>query len=491
MIDVSPIATEGVYTIIIDKIKPFSITISRHLFSEVISANLRFLRVMRSGDTNCLDHTAGHFKDSACVMYYRNGNQNTDPWGPGEQKKRINLLGGWYEGMPYLKITTSIAYTTYYLLRAYEMNPALFTKKYSRTDLVDILDEARVGLEYLCKVMPDEKNFIIQVGDFDDDAGYSTLPDMDDRNGKRPAYSCLSAPQMANGAAALALGSKVFAGIGKNRESVRYLTMAKKLFIGASAPATLSTWLEGEYDFYADETPNDNLELAATELFLASGENRYGEAAGRYALQAQSAGWISWDSQHVQAHLRLVSLYPQVNKYITADLDDFYATANEAGNIWNLPMEYEMQGLYGAMEAAGAASVYQKHTGDKKYELMIFSVVDYVFGRNNWDKCFVALPSVRNPAVNFKSSVYCLQKRLFPLGGIPFGPCDVKNHEDGEKWCCIDLSAEPTSRFNTGKVVFYDRSEDQACMDSAIYGIADGIFLFTCMETMVAGNGRK
>jgi hypothetical protein len=66
---------------------------------------------------------------------------------------------------------------------------------------------------------------------------------------------------------------------------------------------------------------------------------------------------------------------------------------------------------------------------------------------------------------------------LFPEGGIVGGPLDTKTQKE-DVWCCFDRTAEPTYRFNTDKVSFYDNSDDEACTNAVLTGIADGIYLF-------------
>jgi endoglucanase len=482
-VDFSNISKEGTYSCIIDKMAPFSIAIKKAYFQELIESNLRFLRVMRAGK-DCLDHEPGHLKDSLCVIYHRKGLKNTDAWSPDAVKKHANMLDGWYGGAIYTKSTSYIAHTTYYLLRAYELNPQLFIKKYSKTDLIDILDEARVGLEYLCKTMPNEKEFIIQVGDFDDDNGFVTLPNKDDRDGKRPAYSILTAPQMGMSAGALALGSNIFSSLGLTGQAQRYQKMAEKIYATAEKLTTPPAWLEKDYELFKDDSKYDNLEIAARELYALTHKKEYFDAANKWAGRAKNGGGISWDVQNLQAHLRIADKDSSVNNFIREDLGGLLSHATAPGNYWNLPADYAQQALYSWMEAASAACLYQLKNKNEKYEPLISSVINYLFGCNNWGVCFIALQSENKSVRAFRTPIYNLQKRLFPEGGIPFGPTDAKSHAEGEKWCCTDFTVEPTYRFNTVNAEFYDTSDDPSCMDSAIYGIADGIFLFTCCATM-------
>jgi hypothetical protein len=180
----------------------------------------------------------------------------------------------------------------------------------------------------------------------------------------------------------------------------------------------------------------------------------------------------------MSAHQRIMEHYPQVKKFLTEDLNGFLSNAKSSGNIWNLPIEYTMAGLSAYIEGAIGAFLYQQATAEKKYEPMAQHILDYVLGCNNWGVCFVSLPPVKQSVKHYYSQIYRLQSTLFPEGAIPNGPSDAQTHEAEGKWCCFDLTAEPTYPFNTDKVKFYDNSDDYTSMDSPLYGIADGVFLF-------------
>ena len=101
------------------------------------------MRAARCGSPDCVDHKVCHSGDTACVIYRRNGIQN-NKWLVDPNKKKISGFGGWHDAGDYLKFSLTVGYTAYFLLKAYEVNPDIFTKKQSKTDLVDVLD-ARIN----------------------------------------------------------------------------------------------------------------------------------------------------------------------------------------------------------------------------------------------------------------------------------------------------------------------------------------------------------
>ncbi len=491
-IDVSALTTEGTFTFKMEGIKAFKITVSRNPYASVAQSNLRWLRAARAGSKDVLDRKPAHFGDSSCYVYRRKGDNNTDDWAEDAKGKKVNMLGGWYDGYVYTKYTLTAALTTYSLLRAYEVNPALFTKKYSKTGLNDLLDEAKWGCDYLCKTMPDDNEFIIEVGDFADNERGTLLPHEDPLDGKRPAYSIFSPNQMGNTAAALALGSAVFAKEGKKKDAEKYKAMAVKIFNKAvSKAAKAPAWLEKEWALYEDDKQYDNLLLAAAELFRLTNDRKYLTHAKKFAGLAKNSWWAAYSSAHLYAHQRLMDKVPDSKKYLLDDLNSFNSKASGSGNIWSSPQDYSLYHIYATIEVAAASLLYQMAATDKKYEKDALYMLDYVFGTNNWGLSFVSMPSIKKCVKNYYSQIYMLQTGLFPEGGIAVGPLDVKTHDDEASWCYFDPKKQKTYKFNTGKIKFFDHSDDYMCMRANTYGVADCIFLLSLATRIYGDAGVK
>jgi len=218
-------------------------------------------------------------------------------------------MGGWYDAGDYIKFTLTCAYTTYNLLRAYEINPAIFQKKlYSQSNKVDVLDEARHGLEFLMKTMPTGRNeFIIQVGGADDHNEGNRLPENDALDGQREVYAAFSRTQMGYTAAALALGARIFNLIGETTDATRYQNQAIAIFTKAESSFVADAWWEGGGEvFYADATYQDNMSLAAYELYRITGTASYLTKAQNYANAAGAANWASWGGCQYDCSLAIV-----------------------------------------------------------------------------------------------------------------------------------------------------------------------------------------
>lgn len=478
-IDISNLSMEGVYYIETNGAEKAKIIIKKNPYTWLVEKPLRWFRVARSGSADCLDHKPGHFGDTSCVVYHRKGTMNSD-WSIKTDKK-VNGFGGWYDAGDYLKFSLTIAYSDYFLLRAYEMAPEIFTKKYSTTEYVDVLDEAKWGLDFLMKCMPDTNEFIIEVGDNEDHNQGCRLPADDTLDGKRPVLSALSPTQMGYAAAALALGSATFGKLGKTALAKQYLDMAELIFRRATskdavAPAWLAIPEEGE-SFYDDDSKNDNLELGAAELYRATKDPKYLEAGKKYADLARTAGWRAWESVNIPAHLRMLEYYPIVKNDIRLDMEDFRSYSQRPGNLWGVPLKYVWAGLYCYIGVGSGALEYKLASHDARYERMGANMVDYLMGVNNWGVFFIGAKEIPHTIRHPYSQIYSLQSRLFPEGAISEGPGDIKEFEKEFPMFGFDQTVEPTYKFNTSKGVFFDNKKDYMCMETCINGVADGIYL--------------
>ncbi len=482
-LDFSKIETEGDYTLAIEGTEPVTIKIKKNAHVFLINQMVRFMKVQRSGTDDCLDHKKSHMGDASCQVYIRS-NMDNKSWKKANNAEPVDMLGGWYDAGDYIKFTLTTAYASYFMLRSYETYPEIFdgVKNYSQSSLNDMLDEAKYGLDYLMKTMPNDTTFIIQVANHEDHRQGLRLPDQDLLNGQRHAYSCLSPTQMGYTAAALALGSKIFKEQGLKKEADQYKAMAIKIFKAAEKSKELPAWFEFEWEkFYFDETADDNMQLAATELYYLTGENEYLNKAKMYADKAKQGYWASWGSCHMQAHSRLLPKFYNSRTHLESDLTMFKGKTYTNGNIWGMPHDYTWATMYSFFGVANGAIQHTMLTKSKTYLQCALDVLDYTLGQNNWGMAMVASPDIPGSADNVYSQFYKLQPKLFPTGAIAEGPGDRKTHDELKQYFHNDEETDPMSEFNTPLFVFYNNEHDFQCMETTISGMADGIFLFTNM----------
>lgn len=485
-VNFSKLKTEGTYTFKLATGESAPIIIKKQPYAFIPGEILRYFRVMRSGTTTALDHKASHSGDISCSIYKKTDRSNTS-WKEAPGNKKVDMLGGWYDAGDYIKFTLTTAYSTYMMLLAYDMNPALFKeqKNYSKSDLNDLLDEAQWGLKYLMKTMPDADEFIIQVGGPDDHKQGERMPNHDALDGKRQAYSAFSPTQMGYTAAALALGAKIFKNEGLEKQSKSYEEMAIKIFDKAtnfSSPA----WVEEGWEkFYFDQSIHDNMELAAFELYSLTDDKRFLQKGRTYADKAEAAYWYSWGSANMIAHNRIIKKHPLALDYLMTDLDGFQGISKEENNLWHMPHKYTWSTLYSYLGVANSAMLYQLNKKGKAYSEIPLNVLDYTLGMNNWGIAMVASKKIPNSIQNVYSQIYWLKPKLFPTGAVAEGPGDRATHDRLKKYFQLPETT-PFDEFNTKMTVFYDYSHDFQTMETTICGLSDGLLFFTLMSKLYA-----
>jgi len=481
VIDFSTLREIGEYELSTEGAESAVFPIKINPYGDIIKAPLHWMRVSRCGSEDAIDHDVCHLGDTLSQVHHRVGIDNGS-WHDDGNGKVYDGSGGWHDAADYLKFSLTIGYANYYILRAYDMNPEIFQdmKEYSTTKYNDLLDEAKWGLDWLMKTMPDDDEFIIMVANSEDhNVGYR-LPEHDELDGQRPMLSALSPVQMGYASASLALGAQIFANEGDTELAQQYGDMAERIYARAiSSDAEASAWLNDQVNaFYGDETVNDNLALAAGELYKWSNKPEYKADAIKYSDLARGAGWKAWESVNLAAHMNIMdTIYPIAKNYVYLDLDAFLANSRGHGNIWGIPMKYVWGGLYSYIGVGASAIEYQVRTNDRKYESLAENMIDYLLGYNNWGICFVAVENVPNAITDPYSQVYNLQADKFPYGAISEGPGDRQSWEKFDSYFGFDPRAERTHKFNTRAGVFYDKRKDFMCMETTIAGVADGLYM--------------
>jgi hypothetical protein len=491
-IDFTAVQAIGNYTLEADNIGTYAIKISCRPYSFILPQILRTIRVRRSGSADALDHAISHLGDASCRTYDRVGTDNSN-WVASSDGKRVNMAGGFYDAGDYIKFTLTNAYLTYYMLRSYETAPELFdgVKLYSTTSLDDLLDECKWGLDFLMKTMPDANEFIIQTGGAADHNQWpQRLPENDQLDGQRECYSSFSRTQMGLTAAALALGAKIFGDKGMTAIATNYRNMAIQIYTAAKSSTTANAWWQGGFEvFYADNTFNDNMELAAIELYRLTNTASYLTDAQNYGNAAGSAGWSSWGNLNLTAHCRLLPYYAGIQGSITADLNTFLGIANGTNNRWRLPHNSVWGSLYSQFSVAHGALQYKMASGSTAYDQFGYDVADYTWGRNPWGLGFIATQTIPGTITTSYAPIYKLQPSKFPHGEIAEGPAPASAHSSNSPY--FYPAHNPGlwhSQFNTSQFTFFEQPGDYVCMETTICGLADGLFLFTLASKNFCNN---
>jgi len=458
IIDFSSIQSIGNYSLKLTGAKPEQIRILADPYSVFASQALMHLRAMRSR----------HIGDSIAIVQIVKGDWRDGNWEKATPHRTLDMRGGHYDAGDYIKFTLNEAYLAWHLLTAYQENPLIFSKVHSESELPDILDAAKYSLDYLSKTFPDYNTFVIQVGDTNDHKQGWRLPEMDALEGKRPALCALSRVHMGSTAAALALGAHVFKNL-DSKAARLYEEKAIAIYARAQKNDTQLSAFQSDQvnEYYYDRTDNDNMALAAAELFRLTGQQSYLDDGKRFAPEATyEVSWTSWNSfaNHLLAQLG----DEEAKKRLKSE-----ALSYERDNLWNVTGNYTWGSLYRWIGAANAhLRTHRDLNGDEEFTAHFLGVLDYVFGRNNWGLTMIVTPDIPYSIRNIYNGIYRLTS-VFPTGALSEGPGDRNIHNQLRRYIIPLPENNPFEKFNTNAGVFYDNADDFMIQETTIGGQGD------------------
>lgn len=476
--DFTSLSEPGDYDFVTAGAPPAKFRIAAAPYARLLPLPLRHLREMRSGSHDTRLRRFSHPGDARALMFIPDGDPANGKWKPVEPARTVDALGGWYDAGDQIKFTLNQAATAYHLMLAYRLQPALFGPGPGKSGLPDVLDEARHGLEFLMRVHPDRDTFIIQVGNALDHEQGSRLPEDDKLDGQRPALCALSRVHMGAAAAALALGARTWGELGRVDDMARYAVMARKIYARARAADTIPTAFERDdvNDFYRDPAPEDQLAVAAMELFALTEDDTYLAQARAYAPPAaKEVGWGDWNWL---ANAALAPHDGAAKQRLRDEVAGYLRHARERGAPWGLPSRYVWGSLARWVGIANAARASGRELGTApERDALFWGIADYTFGRNNWGVSFLFSEELPNTLRHLYSPTYKLLK-VFPTGALSEGPGGKKLHDSLSKWFKIPAD-DPFHRFNTAAGVFFDNDTDFMCQEATITAQADLVLLLT------------
>ena len=476
-IDFTEINEPGQYHFIKESSEVIEFHIRENPIAFLIPQILDAMRMRRSGSHLANHHGYSHPGDEACPLVRRKKEDNQD-WIPDPKHAPIDMLGGWYDAGDFLKFTLTTSYAIYHLARAYELNPQAF----DQLDPIEpgnnrLLEELKHGVDFLLKTFPNSKTFIIQVGDDADHMEDSRLPEEDKLDGKRPAHAALSPTQMGSTAAAIAISSQLFKNAGQKDYAELCLETSEKIFKAAENSKEKIAWWQAKEGFevyYADRTAEDNLGIAAYELYRITGDSYYLGRAGHYTTLTKPVMRTSWSSYH----LALFQSMGDQEKY-KKSLQHFAEFANQPENLWNTTELATWGSLFSFFAAANSIMI----ADDEEHRDLVWSVYDFTFGINPWNICFVANQSIPHSISSSYALVYKLNPQLFPAGEIAEGPARkatidrLKAHfyppHDENQW---------HHQFNAEELAFFENPGNFVTMETTIGGLADGVLFLALLS---------
>jgi len=335
---------------------------------------LLFFKVQRCGFTDPFLHGPCHHFDATSVIL---DNETVN--------EPLDVTGGWHDAGDYTKFLNTTAYATYTLLLTYQFNPIKFTTDADQNEIADILDEAKIGLDWLLKSIYKNNRFIVQIQDLrDHDQGWR-LPEHDKLLSDRPA----------------------FVGIGKNLIGIYSATMALAYRIWSSIPGGYAfaenclTSAENMYSIFNDVPDVDKsgtgayqdsrfegkMALAAIELYLATGRHDYLQDAKSFAEAAGSDYWWSWGNINAYAHYRIAKVDTSFRKYLRNNLVFFQKQMNR--HTFGEATRDTWGSNSTILGVALQAILWKDLTGEATFDTLAVIQRDYILGRNQWGVSFI------------------------------------------------------------------------------------------------------
>jgi len=123
----------------------------------ILDGSVRFYGAQRSGD-------GANWLLSGAVCHLNDG-----------ESVQADLTGGWYDAGDHVKVTLSIAYASYVMLKAFDAFPDAFPDRDGQryegapNGVPDVLDEARYATDYLVKAHLTETELVGMVGNANND----------------------------------------------------------------------------------------------------------------------------------------------------------------------------------------------------------------------------------------------------------------------------------------------------------------------------------
>ena len=297
-IDFDSVSTPGTYTLsvtspIAASSPQFKIDSAANLYTTPLSNALYFYQSERDGPNyipNALRTAPGHLNDESAKVYFtptfnRKDNAGTlTPTGA-----IIDASGGWWDAGDYMKFVETHSYTVAMMLVGVRDFPNQMGAGSSTSNFTA---EAQFGLDWLQKMWADStKTLYYQVAIASGGHAYVgdhdiwRLPQADDNFSSctalyqfichRPvlintggAGASISPNLAGRLAAALALCYKVFA-VSNSAYANQCLLSAEHIFDLANTAPSGNLLTAGPFDFYPETEWRDDLELGATELYLA------------------------------------------------------------------------------------------------------------------------------------------------------------------------------------------------------------------------------
>jgi peptidoglycan/xylan/chitin deacetylase (PgdA/CDA1 family) len=500
-LDFSALALPGSYYVNCDGVKSPAFRIGENVFDGTAEFLLRYMRQQRSGFNPFLKDSC-HMHDGYIVYH------------ASKDSTHLEVSGGWHDAADYLQYVTTSATAVVQMLFAYEQNPGVFRDSVradglkGKNGIPDVVDEAKWGLEWLCKMNPAPGMLFHQLADDRDHLGFR-LPTLDTvsygRGRERPVYFCTGEPQGAFGyknrstgiasiagkfASAFAMGARIvrtfdpaFAGSLQRKALEAYRA-------GRANPGVCQTAPCRAPYFYEEDNWVDDMELAASQLALLYPDSSFVREAAGYGSQEPVSPWMGAERvKHYQ-------WYPFVNLghyFLARDEEarqgEFLLNMREGLRrlqdrgksnpfLFGVPFVWCSNNLVSA--AMTQAHLYAVLSGDSTFDEMEAALRDWMFGCNPWGtSMIVGLPEMGvSPRDPHSAFTHLYGYRID--GGLVDGPVYASIFRSLKG---VTLSKPDQFReFQSETAVYHDDWADYSTNEPTMDGTASLVYFLSALE---------
>lgn len=505
-LDFSSFREEGDYYISAGQTRSPEFHIGGDVYDGTADFLLQYMRQQRCGYNPFFDDSC-HLQDGFIIFHPD----------PEVDSTHIDVTGGWHDASDYLQYVTTSANAVFQMLFAYLKNPAPFQDDFDEdghpgsNGIPDILDEAKWGLDWLIKMNPEKGVMFNQIADDRDHIGFK-IPSQDSadygRGPERPVYYCTGRVQgsevnknRATGiastagkyASAFALGYELLMPYYPEFSNALKQKAMDAFDFGKENPGVCQTAPHGAPYFYEEDNWQDDMELAAINLFRMSGDEKYLQHAAIYGESEPVTPWMGADTaRHYQwypfvnlGHVFLAEVPNQEisSKYIgylKEGIDRVHRRGKENAFSFGIPFIWCSNNLVAAMLTQ--CRLYHELTGDATYQQMEASLRDWLFGCNPWGtSMIIGLPGKGDYPEDTHSAVVRLLNKQ-PVGGLIDGPVygSIFNNLQA-----LYLSSEDEYQaFQSELVVYHDDFADYSTNEPTMDGTASLTYYLSALENM-------
>jgi len=524
----------GAYYIKADVFYSPTIFIGNNIYDNSADMVLNYFRQQRCGENmafNCICHSNDGFDGVSEIIkptaieteknvFFNTFSSNFTAQTTSIQQQQvifnhIDATGGWHTGAGFTKNGALAATSILNLLMAYQLNPNDFDDQYDflgrkiKNGVPDILDEIKWGLKWLIKLNPGEDTLYHQVGD-DRDMIPGLEPDKDVLNygygvGKgRHVFRATGKPQglfyyqnQSNGlaslagkySAAFALGSEIYNELDPQfSDSLQML--AERLYKTGKKYPGVTQSVPGKINRFTEEDNwNDDMEVAATQLYRLTFSGKYLNDAVTYGRMEPVSPWVFVDSVNYyqwfpftnMGHIALSTVEtPGVrNEFlndIKTNLQNVKQFMDKSPFLVNIPM-FRNSNNY-VVSLATQCHLYRRYTADSTFIDLETALTDWLFGCNPWGiSMMVGWPE----NASYPTHPCCYQyinRNTLPIGALVNGPVKISEYLKE----MTESPSEENSVFNSSNYFYSNSPTDYMTNAPTFDGSASLLFLLTTIQ---------